>query len=186
MAKKPLPCPTLLRLLLTYEPETGKLFWKKRKSWMAPRGGVRAAGKAVAIWNGRNAGNMAFTATTNGGYRVGWLFGVKSYAHRVIWALIHGEWPDVIDHIDGDRGNNLISNLRSVTKAENARNARVGSNNKTGVMGVGRSKAGWYAKICAGGVAIHIGTFETFGDAVDARKNAEVKYGYHENHGRRV
>jgi len=108
-------------------------------------------------------------------------------AHRVVWALAHGQWPvDEIDHINGDRADNRLVNLRSVTGAENKRNKRTPSNNKSGAVGVFwlRDNKTWRAAIRVAGRQTHIGCYATFDEAVSARKAAEVEHDYHPNHGR--
>ena len=73
--------------------------------------------------------------------------------HRIIWTLFYGEVPDgfVIDHIDGDSLNNIISNLRLITQAENRRNTRKFKNNTSGVSGVNlqTQSNGKYSYWCA-------------------------------------
>ena len=147
------------------------------------RGG--AVGSA-ARWNGRHAGNYAFTATMTIGYKSGSIFCYTLYAHRVIWAIHYGEWPsDQIDHINHDRADNRLVNLRTVSKMENSRNMSKPSNNTSGCVGIWLIHNGrWRAGIEADGERIHVGYFGTKSEAIKARKKAEVKYGFHKNHGR--
>ena len=117
------------------------------------------------------------------------LFGKPYPEHRLIWALYYKEWPSkemVIDHINGDPFDNKIDNLRLVTHRENAMNRRLSCNNKSGVIGVHyyASRKQWQAQITVKGKKINLGRFDNFDDAVKSRKDAEKKYGYHENHGR--
>jgi len=113
----------------------------------------------------------------------------KSYVeHRVIWALYYKEWPSkglVIDHINGDPFDNRIDNLRLVTHKENAMNTKLASNNKSGISGVSLHVGGkWQSKITSNGKGYYLGLFSNFDDAVKVRKAAEIKYGFHKNHGR--
>ena len=92
----------------------------------------------------------------------------------------------VIDHINGDPFDNRIDNLRLVTQRENSMNRRLSCNNKSGVIGVHyySSRKQWQAQITSEGKKINLGRFDNFDDAVKVRKDAEIKYGFHENHGR--
>lgn len=169
MAKKSLPSTDALRQLLRYEPETGKLYWRSRDN---PQ------------WSARYAGREAFTANCNG-YKRGKINNQFFFAHRVVWAMMFGDCTNQIDHINGDRADNRIENLRSVTNAENAKNKRH-IQNASGVTGVRveRRTGRWRAEIKVSGRLIFLGTFVKKSEAVTARKNAECKYGFHPNHGR--
>jgi hypothetical protein len=164
--------------------ETGKLYWLPRTPDMFPNGRQTAATRC-SIWNTRYAGKEAFTSLV-GGYLSGEIFYRAYFAHRVIWMLAHGEWPEAdIDHINGDRSDNRLANLRSVSRAENGRNQGIRRNNKSGVMGVCWSprNAKWKAQIRVGGEQKHIGFFTDLAAATAARKAAESEYGFHPNHG---
>lgn len=108
-------------------------------------------------------------------------------AHRLAWLYIHGELPSKeIDHIDHVRTNNCIRNLREVTRQENGRNTSIRSDNYSGVTGVNWHKPTfrWHARIYdLSGKNKHLGYFINFEEARQARKEAEVKFNYHENHG---
>lgn len=71
------------------------------------------------------------------------------YAHRLAWLYMTGEWPDVIDHIDGNTANNRWSNLRNCSMPENMQNMKSSglSSNTSGHIGVSRHKGKWRAKI---------------------------------------
>lgn len=182
MASKPIPLPEVLRQLLRYEPDTGKLFWKPRgPEWFAH---LENPDRESRIWNGRNAGRAAFTASDQKGYLQGQVLKYHTTAHRVIWAMHSGMWPEAVDHINGDGLDNRIANLRSVTAAENCRNSALPGNNTSGVLGVRFRKGSWEASITTGGRQQHIGCFASKGEAVAARRQAEVDRGFHPNHGR--
>ena len=183
--KYPQPTPETLRKLLRYEPDTGKLFWLERTTDMFDDG-IRSAEQRCRMANSRNTGKEALTASCHG-YRMGRVNYARVSAHRVIWAMVNGEWPvDQIDHINGVRDDNRIENLREVSTQENLRNQKVRSTNtsgKTGVYRRGKTSA-WYAQIVVSGKCIHIGTFSDKNLAIEARKDADSDYGFHQNHGR--
>lgn len=112
--------------------------------------------------------------------------GKKYLAHRLAWLYVYGEMPKMIDHINHDTSDNRISNLRNVTHKNNHRNRKQHCNNKSGRVGVYWDSVGrkWISTICVDGRSIHLGRFIEFHEAVNARKNAEVLYGFHENHGK--
>jgi len=170
----------LLRDVFRYDEETGDLIWKFR-----PRDDFTSQ-RGFSVWNKRCSGAKA--GWSNDGYRVVKVLGKKMQAHRVIWAIYHGKFPSTIDHINGNRSDNRIANLREVSVAENNRNLRVRKDNRTGVTGVypAPRKGAWRATIAFEGKDFQLGTFNEFSSAVEARKAAEIKFGYHENHGRRA
>lgn len=170
--------PEYIRTRLDYSADTGRFTWRRSEPH----------GKA---WNTRFEGKEAFTYKSKRGYLVTNVRyegkPVLLLAHRVAWAHHYGEWPSgQIDHIDGNRLNNRVGNLRDVTSAENAKNMARSSANTSGVTGVYlHSQTGkWTAQINAFGHKVGLGCFEKWEDAVIARKAAERVLGYHPNHGR--
>ena len=120
------------------------------------------------------------------GYR-GMTIGAKTYlAHRVIFMMKEGYWPEYIDHINHSKGDNRWCNLREVTHGENSRNVPVQANSSTGNVGVSMDKrTGRYrAYISVNSKYKHLGVFDTIEEAVDARKKADIQYEYHPNHGK--
>lgn len=112
--------------------------------------------------NKANAGDIA-GGKNNQGYiqiRVG---GLLMKAHRLAWVLFFGEWPNKdIDHIDGNRSNNKISNLRLSSRAMNGQNRkRPNKNNSSAFLGARKHGSKWQAKIFANGRDVHLGTFDT-------------------------
>ncbi len=88
--------------------------------------------------------------------------------HRLAWLYVTGSWPNAeIDHIDGNGGNNIFSNLREATRAENSRNRRKGINNTSTYKGVywDGKKRKWRATIYLNKKHIHIGHFDRSIDA---------------------
>jgi hypothetical protein len=105
----------------------------------------------------------------------------------VIWKLVYGTEPEFIDHIDGNRANNRLQNLRSVTKSENGRNTKIRADNTSGAHGVfwDRDLGKWRSRVKVDGRDVYLGAFEKLDDAIASRRAAEPKHGYHPNHGRR-
>ena len=158
-----------LKEILNYNPNTGVFTWK-----------IAANNKNV------RSGNVAGKSTPQL-YRSIKYKGQDYLSHRLAWLYIHGYLPDgQIDHINGDRADNRISNLRVTTNSQNAKNAGLRKNNKTGIMGVCLSDNKWKAKIVVNYKSIHLGCFNDFFEACCARKSAERTYGYHFNHGKRL
>lgn len=186
MAKEDLPAPEDIRKLLRYEPDTGKLYWLERTPDLF-EDGKQSAETVCRRWNTRYAGKEALTSDNGKGYRQGAIFSRVYFAHRVIWAIAHNEWPaDQIDHINGVKNDNRIENLRAVTNQENHKNQKLSSNNTSGVTGVywRPARRKWQVRIYVNGRLLHLGLYVNKDEAVAARKAAEVKYGFHENHGR--
>lgn len=163
-----------LRQVLTYDASAGQLYWLPRE------GSVR--------FNSRYAGKPAFSAVQSAGYPHGTVDGHFLLAHRVAWALHFGYWPDRLDHMNGDRADYRICNLRQVDQAENMRNVARSTRNTSGVTGVSFNAASnkWAAYISARDGLKHLGYFACKTAAMLARKAAEARHGYHPNHGRAV
>jgi hypothetical protein len=164
--------PALVRALIAYDPETGMMIW-------LPRG--------KAAWDAAWAGKPALNCVGINGYRHGAIHAVGFLAHRVAWALHYGEWPEFIDHINGDRTDNRIANLRSVQWVENGRNYGLSRANKSGHTGVSFHKPSgkWRASIAVAGKHVFLGSFPDKESAVAARQTANETHGFHQNHGRK-
>lgn len=129
--------------LLNYNPENGKLQWKK----------FRAANAQV--------GDIAGFVGRDGYVRVK-ILGRSILAHRIAWLLFYKKQPEnEIDHINGDRSDNKISNLRSCDRRQNSRNTATRSDNECGIKGVGYHKPSgkWRARIYVDGKSKFIGNF---------------------------
>ena len=129
---------------MAYDPETGALSWKKK-----PNRNVRLSDPV---------GSMMPR-----GYIQVSLLGTKYLAHRIAWLLYYGEWPEnLIDHINGDRADNRIANIRDVTQDVNMQNLRGPTAlNKVGLLGVRKKRKKFQAQIRLHGATTHIGTFAT-------------------------
>jgi len=176
----PLPAQVYLKECLEYNPKAGEIRWKARpvshfKNEVCHRRWNTSYSKKIA-------GSLAKTVKE---YRTVSVAGQKYFVHQIIWVLVYGESPDEIDHIDGNGLNNQLLNLRSVSRVENCRNQRLRTTNTSGVVGVGwkKSRKKWRAYIMIEGKQTQLGSFSKKEDAVECRKKAEEKHGFHPNHG---
>lgn len=111
----------------------------------------------------------------------------KQYrAHHLAWLYIYGYMPKCIDHIDHNRSNNKIENLREASTVENNKNRGMNKNNTSGITGVGwaKDKGKWVSQIQHQRKNHNLGYYEDKFEAICARKSAETKFGFHENHGK--
>ena len=178
-----IPDSEYLHKLLIYKPDTGLLFWKPRSPDMF-NSGKQARELICSRWNSKNAQKEAFV-TLRKGYKNGAINGVNFAAHRIIWTMQTGAPPSgLIDHVNGIRTDNRMENLRDVSMSENLKNRCIGRRNKSGCLGVFFNGSNWTCQIGHSGRAHHVGQFETFDEAVDARRRAEAEHGFHKNHGR--
>ena len=182
-----LPSPEFLRKILRYDPCTGDLFWNDRTPDMFQEK-KRTPESACLLWNARYGKKNAFTAIS-GGYYLGSVNDKMYKAHRVAWAIHYGEWPcSHIDHIDGDRSNNAIGNLRDVSPAENSKNLGIRSTNTSGISGVVwlKRRGKWMARGNIDGKAKYLGEFLDKDDAKNAVDVFRKCNGFHGNHGARM
>lgn len=176
---QPLPSVDYLRECFSYDPDTGILTWKPR-----PREHFRQEGawkRATNHYAGRPAGTLSVL-----GYIDVSLDNRRHKVHRLAWALHYGEYPKhVIDHIDLNKGNNRISNLRDVTDLQNSKGMTMPSSNKSEVIGVSwfAIQKRWRSRISVDGKCLFLGYFDTKAEAAEVRKRAEVKYGFSPDHG---
>lgn len=129
-------------------------------------------------------GDIAGSMESNGYVRIV-IDGKKHYAHRLAYFYVYGFTPEFIDHLNGNRSDNSIKNLKASTRLENAKNKTISIRNKSGMAGVYwiNSLSLWKASIKNNGNLIYLGCYVKKIDAMKARKNSELKYGYSENHG---
>ena len=142
-----------------FDYDDGYLVWKKNTTFR------------------NHIGKRAGVIGKNGYVYVG-ILGNKTLAHRLIWMYHNGEWPHEIDHIDRNRANNRIENLRIVDRQQNNFNCGISKNNKSGVTGVSwhsRSKK-WRAHIMLDYKQISLGLYDSVQEAAKARSEAELKY----------
>ena len=151
-----------LKNLLDYAPDTGKFTWRVNR-----KGGAKAGDDA-----GRFDGK---------GYRQIQIDGRLYAMHRLAWLYVYGVWPgNEIDHINRDKTDNRICNLRQADRSLNTRNTRLRRDSTTGAKGVCWSKQTqkWVSRINIKGKRKHIGFYDSLADAVQARKIAEIILGW--------
>lgn len=131
-----------LRKRLDYDQISGEF------TWIATRSPRVSPGDRAGRTDGR-------------GYREITIDGRPYKAHRLAWLWIYGSWPvNDIDHINGVRDDNKISNLRDVTRSVNLQNQkRARCDNSCGLLGVSPSHGRWQAEIKTPSMKIHLGTF---------------------------
>jgi hypothetical protein len=106
-------------------------------------------------------GQPAFTTKTARGYYQGKLLGKCLLAHRVVLYLATGEFPDAVDHVDGNPSNNHPDNLRPCDPQTNAFNSGKRVGNRSGYKGVYAHGNAWVARIRLGGKAVNLGRFNS-------------------------
>lgn len=143
----------------------------------------------VLIWkksSGTVKAGTPVNSVSNRGYVVVQVNGKRYLAHRIIWLLVYGRLPVMLDHIDGNKQNNTIGNLREVNNTLNHWNERRRSTNKSGHKGVWWHKQSkrWEAACRVSGKQVTIGRYERVEDAVEAVKQfREQQHGQYANHG---
>lgn len=168
----------LIHQLCMVDTTAGLLIWKKRPVEMFPDK------RACDSWNTRFAGKVA-GSTNKRGYREVQIGGRLHLRHRLIWLAAYGVMPPLIDHEHGVEAGDGIGNLRLSDQAGNTKNAKRQVRNKSGCTGVDQLPTGkWRAVIRSNHQRHHLGNFDTFEEAVAARKAAEQLHGFHQNHGR--
>lgn len=149
----------LLKERLTYDPDSGVF---------------RALVKRKQI----NVGDKVGCSTSKGYWRI--KVNDREYsAHLLAWLYVHGRWPvRQIDHINRNRTDNRLANLREASPAENGQNRRLGTNSTSGHIGVTFAKdAGkWQASIGVNGRLRYLGQFTTVQQAADAYAEAKAQH----------
>lgn len=147
-----------MKQLLSYDIETGEFMWTDK----APH---KVAGKPA-------------NAKDSLGYVCLRVDGKMYKAHRIAWAFVYGEWPELhIDHINGNPSDNRICNLREVDRYANMQNEHTARlNNKSGYLGVCPNGNNWRAEIRVDGKKINLGTYKTPVEAHEAYVIAKRKF----------
>jgi hypothetical protein len=171
-----------LRKVLNYDQNTGLFTWKKRPvSFFSYSAQGQSPEARCQAWNAVHAGKPALISVKDNKYLYGRIFDRNIYAHRAAWCFCKGEWPlHEIDHINGNRTDNRILNLRDATPSENAKNVQKRSDNTSGKTGVYLDKKNktWFAKISILGKHVYLGSSKIKEEAILLRVKAEKNYGY--------
>jgi len=160
--------------LLKYDPETGKLVWRHRdRTWFN-------RDCDYVDWNSKWP-NKTAGYKNDKGYVCITIYKKVYKAHRLIWFIVYGYWPNQVDHENRDRSDNRLCNLVESNSKHNTRNKGKYKNNKSGVTGVSwNSRASvWVAK----GGKKHLGRFTKLQEAIEARERWLLNSDYHNNHG---
>ncbi|WAX10126.1 DNA endonuclease [Bacteroides phage BU241P1] len=156
--------------LFRYDYETGVLYWRWRINNRVPK----------TLEAGRQR--------KSSGYLDVQVHGRFYLVHRVVMLMCYGFYGEglEVDHINHVRNDNRLVNLRFVTRRENTRNQSVSSKNTSGVTGVYFIKRlqKYAAQIKVNREAIYLGIFETLEEAAAARAEANLKFNFHNNHGK--
>lgn len=129
-----------------FEYRDGGMYWKKEPS----KHGKRKKGER-------------FGHTAANGYRAGKFRKNRVLEHRLVWLMFNNSLPEMLDHIDGNRENNRIENLRAITYSQNAHNARLRQDNKSGHKGVWVTPYGTYhVRLSVNNRCVRFGTFKDF------------------------
>jgi len=154
---KPIPLPPQKKLQELFDYRDGQLYWKERI-----KSDIDISKPAGCI--------------VKDGYRDIKIEGKKYRAHRLIWKYHYGKDPkEFIDHIDGNKTNNNIENLREATNQQNGFNKGPQKNNKLGIKGVRKDRNKYRATIIINGKEKHLGMFFTIEEARLVREEAEKK-----------
>jgi len=172
---EPLPTVERLREMLTLKPSEGVLRWAEKPA------NAHRASWWNAVFSGKEAGS-----DYHGGYVRVTLDRKHYLAHRLIWKMVTGCDPEQIDHINGNKSDNRIENLRNVSHGVNMKNKVLYKNSTSGIPGVNYHKRDdvWNAKVGIYGKQLHLGAFATKAEAIAARIAANVMLDFHANHGR--
>jgi hypothetical protein len=142
----------------------------------------------ISLSNRVKIGDVAGCSTSVSGYCQVGIDDTYLRIHRLVWIYHNGDIPDkmFVDHIDGDKLNNRIENLRLATRSQNQHNCKKQSNNTSGVKGIGwnKQRKKWRARITINGKSIWLGYYNTIEEAeaaiTAARNNLHGEFARHE------
>jgi hypothetical protein len=144
-----------LKELLDYDMDTGIFTWKVSRKRLAAIGSIAGA-------------------TNGSGYRQISIDGTVYLSHRLAWLYCFEEWPKLVDHINRDRTDNRISNLREVTQSLNIHNSK-DRPSKSGFRNARKVGDRFQSEIKVNGKSIHLGMYDTAEEASNAAKEYREK-----------
>lgn len=147
---------------LSFNFETGEILW------------VKYPKKYNKVNKPKEAGSLHYS-----GYRIICLMNKQYMAHRLIWAVYYNKWPDgFLDHVDGNKSNNCINNLRLATRFQNGYNIGPKKISQSGYKNVQWDKDTnkWRVRVRVDGVRHHVGRFEKIDDAINSAKKFMLEY----------
>jgi hypothetical protein len=155
-----------LKEFVSYDPDTGVFTVLKRRGSGKPSGSV-------------------IGSKTKKGYLEVRIFGSHYMLHQLAFFYAYGYIPEEVDHINHNKADNRISNLRESYRQDNSKNMPLRKDNTSGRVGVNWDKQTnkWRAEVTVNGSGIKLGRFSDINDAIAARVAAEIMYGFHHNHG---
>jgi len=167
--------------MVYYNAYTGIMTWRRKPPEV----------KDSLRWNSRYGGVECGTIDDKGYRRILFRFdGGKPFrirTHQLAWFIVMGNLvAGEVDHIDQDKLNNRIDNLRDVPKGINQRNSKLNSNNTSGISGVvwHKQTKRWCSQSTVNGKRHHIGLFDDIKVAALAVKKFQLTNEFTENHGR--
>lgn len=154
-----------LRNLLRYDTETGVFVW------------INPASTRV------KSGDVAGCLGDDGYLKIG-IFGKRYKSHRLAWLYVHGQFPECeIDHINGNRADNRIDNLRLASSKQNKENVKLNAASTSGHRGVhwDKSRQKWLAHVTSNRKFHNLGRFDDVTDAINAVTQARNQFFTHHN-----
>lgn len=174
-----LPSVSELNKYFDYDPASGVFTHAPRNPSHFKSGTIGERRRRTQSFNSRFAGKEIRNLDKSG-YLNLYILKKRLYAHRVAFKIVHGFDPNLIDHINRNRADNRIQNLRDASHFSNGRNRNANINNTSGAAGVYFAERDqvWRSRISYDGKRICLGDFKDFDEAVAARKKAELIYEY--------
>lgn len=145
--------------ILDYNPISGIFIWKKKISHKT------VIGKVCGCYTRKNR------------YVYIELYKKRYVAHRLAWFYVYGVWPPkYIDHVNGNKHDNRLRNLREATARDNTRNKSVRRNTKTGKKGVTYEDGKYRVRICTDHGRLNLGAYSSLGEAMRVYDEAAIMY----------